>query len=78
MVKNFYVNQRVRFTDAEAHESTPEFCPPVGSIGTVLAVDDIEDMALVEWDADSGVWQRGNGGCSWWCMNRMLEVVVDE
>ena len=75
MVEDFKINQKVRFTNAEAHESTPEFCPPVGSIGVVLATDDIEGMALVEWEADSGVWQRGDDGCSWWCMNRMLEAV---
>ncbi len=74
----FKIGQKVRFVDAEARERTPEFCPYVGSVGVVLDVDDVEDMALVEWCADSGVWQRGDGGCSWWCMNRMLEVVVDE
>lgn len=71
----FKINQKVRFVDADEHERTPEFCPPVGSIGTIMAVDDIEDMALVKWGADSGVWQRGDGDRSWWCMNRMLEAV---
>lgn len=78
MAENLYINQTVRFTDTEAHESTPEFCPPVGSVGTVLATDAVEDMALVEWGADSGVLQRGDGGRSWWCMNRMLEAVDAE
>lgn len=75
MNDKFYINQKVKFVDADAHERTPEFCPPVGNIGTIMAVDDVEDMALVEWGADSGVWQRGDGGRSWWCMNRMLEAV---
>lgn len=52
----FKINQKVRFIDTDAHERTPEFCPPVGSIGTIIAVDDVEDMALVEWGADSRVW----------------------
>jgi hypothetical protein len=71
----FKVRQKVRFIDENGHERTPEFCPYVGNIGTIMAVDDVEDMALVEWGADSGVWQRGDGGRSWWCMNRMLEAV---
>ena len=74
----FKIGQKVRFVDAEARKEIPAFCPYVGSVGVVLDVDDVEDMALVDWDANSGVWQRGDGGCSWWCMNRMLEVVVDE
>ena len=74
----FKINQKVRFIDVHAHERTPEFCPIVGSIGIIMAVDDIEDMALVEWDADSGVWQRGDSGRSWWCMNRMLGAVDAE
>lgn len=74
----FKIGQVVRFIDVEARENTPEFCPYVGSIGVVLDVDDAEDMALVDWNADSGVWQRADSGRSWWCMNRMLEAVDAE
>ena len=74
----FKIGQKVRFIDTEARESTPEFCPYVGSVGVVLDVDDAEDMALVECGADSGVWQRGDSSRSWWCINRMLEVVDAE
>lgn len=73
----FKIGQKVRFVDADSHERSPEFYPPVGSIGIVMEVDP-EDMTLVEWGADSGVWKRGDGGCNWWCMNRMLEAVDDE
>lgn len=71
----FKFGQKVRFVDAEARESMPEFCPYVGSVGDVLDVDDVEDMTLVDWDANSGVWRRGDGSCSWWVINRMLEAV---
>lgn len=73
----FKIGQKVRFVDADSHERSPEFYPPVGSIGIVMEVDP-DDMVLVDWGIDSGVWGRISGGYYWWAMNRMLEAVDGE
>ena len=49
MNKNFKIGQKVRFTDADAHEREPDFYPPVGHVGIVMEIDDKNDMALVDW-----------------------------
>lgn len=73
----FTPGQKVRFVDADAHERSSEFYPPVGSIGIVVETDP-DDMALVDWGANSGVWGRLNDGYYWWAMNRMLEAADAE
>lgn len=73
----FKIGQKVRFIDAEAHKWNPNLYPPVGSIGIVMEVDP-DDMALVDWGIDSGVWGRISGGYYWWVANRMLEAADAE
>ena len=73
----FKVGQKVRFVDADAHERSPKFYPPVGTIGIVMEID-LDDMALVDWGIDSGVWGRIDDGYYWWATNRMLEAVDAE
>lgn len=73
----FKVGQKVRFIDADAHERNPEFYPPVGNIGIVMRTGP-DDMVLVDWGIDSGVWDRKDGGCYWWTPNNMLEAADAE
>ena len=45
----FKVNQKVQFTDASAHTTSPWFYPPVGWHGTIKELDGDAEQALVEW-----------------------------
>ena len=74
----FKIGQKVRFTDADAHNRKPSFYPPVGHIGIIMEVDNAGNICLVDWGADSGVWGRIGDGYYWWAMNRMLEAVDAE
>lgn len=84
----FKVNQKVRFvetsdkelvyTSKELHKEYPHFHPAVGCVGKIVELDDISNLALVEWGVDSGVDDDPEGGHAWWVECSRLEVVDDE
>jgi hypothetical protein len=70
-MKMLKVGSRVKAVNQTAHELNYGVYPPVGTLGTVEAIDRYD--ILVKWD--SGVY---NNGC-WWCdLNQIEEVKPDD
>lgn len=71
-INKFNIGDKVVFINAQKHKSHSEYYPAVGTIGTVVKIDEhpmIEDFGLlVNWGDAKGVdvWQA-DGTKSWWC-----------
>ena len=70
-MNKFNVGDKVVFINAQKHKSHSEYYPAVGTVGTVVKIDEhpIEDFGLlVNWGDAKGVdvWQA-DGTKSWWC-----------
>lgn len=64
---------KVRFIDNNAHKSTPEFYPPVGTIGILLQEN---DNLFVDWGKNSGVEKScGEYEYTWYCEKSQVEVI---
>lgn len=71
----FKVEQKVRYTNVKAHETDPQFYPPVGWHGTIKELDENAEQALVEWGNGSGTQVDPEGGHAWWSGYEWLEAV---
>lgn len=47
------VGDRVELVDEEIHEAVPDWYPLVGTIGTVVQIDEDYGLLLVEWPKGS-------------------------
>ena len=65
---------QVRFTCEKAHEESPQYSPPVGTVGTVMATDEKTGEVEVQWPVSSGV----IGLCQWWTFPEWLAFVSRE
>lgn len=70
-MNKFNVGDKVVFINAQKHKSHGRYYPAVGTVGTVVNIDEhpIEDFGLlVNWGDTKGVdvWQA-DGTKSWWC-----------
>lgn len=70
-MNKFKIGDKVVFINAQKHESASRYYPAVGTIGTVVNIDEhpIEDFGLlINWGDAKGVdvWQA-DGTKSWWC-----------
>ena len=70
-MSKFNVGDKVIFINAQKHKSHGRYYPAVGTVGTVVDIDEhpIEDFGLlVNWGDAKGVdvWQA-DGTKSWWC-----------
>jgi hypothetical protein len=72
-MSEFVKGQKVRFVDhGNLHATDPEFFPPSGTIGKVVAVD--RYAAVVRWPKKSGV-AKNSRGYVWSAAYNDLEVV---
>lgn len=63
---------KVKFTEANLRMFTPEFFPPVGTIGTVIRTDTDGDI-YVQWPDHS----TSCDDC-WWCDREIVELVEED
>lgn len=76
----FKVGDKVVFMNAEKHESLCGFYPEVGTVGTVVQVEENatdEYSLLVDWGDAKGinVW-RVNNTKSWWCNKADVKLYI--
>ena len=62
---------KVRYMDAENHVRYPKYCPPAGTVGTVISVD--ETIMRVQWPTGST-----SEGDRWKAHISELELVEEE
>ena len=65
---------KVRMINADRHRRCPEYCPSVGTIGTVMGVED-DGMLLVKWPKGSLL---GKNGCTFVYRSDVTEVSEKE
>ena len=65
---------KVRMINADMHRMYPEYCPSVGTIGTVMGVED-DGMLLVKWPNGSLL---GKNSCTCVCRSDVTEVSEKE
>ena len=65
---------QVRFTCEKAHEESPQYSPPVGTVGTVTATDELTGEVKVQWPESSDVSAPGE----WWTFPEWLAFVSRE
>ena len=70
---NVKVGSKVRMIDEEAHASSPDCYPSVGTVGTVIDNNICRILPLIQWPRDS----VGNDDVTH-CLSRYLEVLVCE
>ena len=70
---NVKVGSKVRMIDEEAHASSPDCYPSVGTVGVVIDNNICRILPLIQWPRDS----VGNGDVTH-CLSRYLEVLVCE
>lgn len=66
----FKIGDKVVFINAQKHESARQFYPVVGTVGTVVEIDEHpidEKGLLVDWGDAKGVDVWLDGTKSWWC-----------
>lgn len=69
-MSKFKVGDKVVFTNAQKHETVSQFYPVVGTVGTVVKIDEhpiAEKGLLVDWGNAEGVDVWEDGTKSWWC-----------
>lgn len=71
------IGKKVMFLDAESHEESPEWYPPVRTVGKIVSYTN--DSVLVQWPSDSGVYKHGNNekemSYAWFCCAKDIELV---
>lgn len=70
---NVKVGSKVRMIDEEAHASSPDCYPSVGTVGVVIDNNICRILPLIQWPRDS----VGNGDVTH-CLSRYLEVLLCE
>ena len=70
---NVKVGSKVRMIDEEAHASSPDCYPSVGTVGVVIDNNICRILPLIQWPTDS----VGNDDVTH-CLSRYLEVLVCE
>ena len=70
---NVKVGSKVRMIDEEAHASSPDCYPSVGTVGVVIDNNICRILPLIQWPKDS----VGNDDVTH-CLSRYLEVLVCE
>ena len=70
---NIKVGSKVRMIDEEAHASSPDCYPSVGTVGVVIDNNICRILPLIQWPRDS----VGNDDVTH-CLSRYLEVLVCE
>lgn len=63
------IGSKVRFINAAAHESNPDYAPPPGTIGTVMRILSGGDL-IVQWPAGAT-----RGSSRWSCAKENVEEV---
>lgn len=81
-MNKFNVGDKVVFINAQKHKSHSGYYPAVGTVGTVVKIDEhpIEDFGLlVNWGDAKGVdiWQA-DGTKSWWCNEADVKPYTSE
>lgn len=77
--KDYKMGMRVRFTNADDHETMPDFFPPVGTIGEVInttCCDDEEDdidCVFIQWPEGS----TSDDDC-WYAKPNEIEPVEED
>ena len=67
---NFKIGDKVRYLGHEEHKQYPEYYPPVGTVGTIVEVDD-DSTALVNWGKVGSICAP----YSWWVRHKEIELV---
>lgn len=67
-MNKFKVGDKVVFTNAKKHETSSEFYPAVGTVGTVREVGEYDgEILCVDWGNAEGVDVWKDGTKTWWC-----------
>ena len=79
-MNKFNVGGKVVFINADKHKSLCEFYPKVGTIGTIIEIEEKinEKGLLVDWGDAKGIEFWVDGTKSWWCNENDVKPYVQE
>ena len=66
------IGDKVRYFGSEERNQFPQYYPPTGTVGTIVEVDE-NGTSLVDWGKVGMVLPP----YSWWCENKLVELISE-